>query len=252
MYSRVSTPLAISHRGLHSVAPENTIPAFAAAIEAGAWGIELDIHGSADDGLFVHHDDALSVDGKLVPFAFLDSKDIAKVTLEGDALIPTLDDTLTAIGSRANVFIEVKASGIETSVARCMCRHIDNIERYSVHAFDHRIVKRILELIPSVRTGVLQVSYLIDSVGALRKAGATDLWQHADFIDASLVTDVHTAGGMVVAWTPNEEPRWEALARLGVDAICTDHIDAYVEWSSRHASATGTLQPGPRGIGREG
>ena len=241
MYSRDSLPLAISHRGLSSVAPENTIPAFLAAIEAGAWGIELDVHGSADDVLVVHHDASIPIDGKPVPFLHLDSKDIAKIALEGDTRIPTLDDTLAAIGSRANVFIEVKGSALESSVARCLRRHMSNIERYSVHAFDHRIVKGVLELIPSVRTGALQVSYLIDSATALRKAGATDLWQHADFIDARLVTDVHAAGGIVVAWTPNDEAQWEALSRLDVDAVCTDRVDAFVEWTRAKTEATGSL-----------
>ena len=241
MYSRDSTPLAISHRGLTTAAPENTIPAFLAALEAGAQGIELDVHGSADDVLLVHHDAALRIGEETVPLARLDSKEISKLTIDGQAKIPTLDETLAAIGQRAAVFIEIKASGIESSVARCLRRHMDNIEHYSVHAFDHRIVKRVLELIPSVRTGALQVSYLMDTVGALRKAGAADLWQHADFIDSSLVIDVHAAGGHVVAWTPNTESQWEALTAMGVDAICTDRIDAFVDWARERSAATGTL-----------
>ena len=241
MYSRASTPLAISHRGLKTDAPENTIPAFLAAIEAGAEGIELDVHGSADEGVFVHHDFGVHAEGALVPLASLDSRQISKVDLGGGVAIPSLDETLTAIGSRAMVFIEVKATGIENAVARCLRRHMPNIERYSIHAFDHRIVKRVLELIPSVRTGALQVSYLMDTPGALRRCGATDLWQHADFIDAELVADVHVYGGKVVAWTPNDESQWQSLAAMGVDAVCTDNVDRYVQWAA--ARETATLHP---------
>ena len=50
---------AYAHRGLHDAErPENTIPAFAAAAEAG-YGIELDVHLTADDQLVVFHDDTL-------------------------------------------------------------------------------------------------------------------------------------------------------------------------------------------------
>ena len=35
---------------------ENSIPAFQAALRAGADGVELDIHLAADDELIVHHD----------------------------------------------------------------------------------------------------------------------------------------------------------------------------------------------------
>jgi glycerophosphoryl diester phosphodiesterase len=236
MYSNRPLPLAISHRGLHSEAPENSIPAFLAAIAAGAEGIELDVHASADDVLHVHHDAQLVVEGgEAVPFTRLDSGAIARLRLEGDVPIPTLDDTLAAIGASCAVFIEIKAAGIEQAVARCLRRQMSNAERYAVHAFDHRVVKRMIELIPSVRTGMLQVSYLLDSCAALRKGGALDLWQHADFIDASLVADVHACGGRVVAWTPNSETQWESLAGMGVDCICTDRIDQYVGWKQTGA-----------------
>jgi glycerophosphoryl diester phosphodiesterase len=235
MYSSKSLPLAVSHRGLHTTLPENSIPAFEAAIAAGAEGIELDVHGSADGVLYVHHDPVLDVNGGLVPFTALDSADIAKLRLDGDVPIPTLDDTLTAIGTRARTFVEVKAAGIENDLARCLRRHSHNAEQYAVHAFDHRVVKRMLELIPSIRTGILQVSYLVDTTDAMRRAGADDLWQHADFIDAELVTDIHARGGRVVAWTPNGDSQWERLSSLRVDAICTDRIDDYVAWRSTRA-----------------
>jgi glycerophosphoryl diester phosphodiesterase len=237
MYSSPSVPRVVSHRGRHSDLPENSLPAFEAAIDAGAWGIELDVHGSLDGELFVHHDATLSIGGRDIPFTELDSRDVGNLRLPGDVAIPTLDQVLTSIGARAKVFIEVKARGIEESVARCLKRHIANVDRYAVHAFDHRVVKRLLELSPSIRTGVLQVSYLLDTAGAMRRAGASDLWQHSDFIDPALVIDVHAAGGQVVAWTPNTPARWDELADMGVDVICTDMVDACVEWAQRRAEA---------------
>ena len=49
-------PLLFAHRGLRAAAPENTLPAFAAALEAGADGIELDTHLSRDGQVVVLHD----------------------------------------------------------------------------------------------------------------------------------------------------------------------------------------------------
>ena len=48
-------PLIIAHRGDTKNAPENTLPAFASAIQQGADGIELDVHWSKDEHLVVHH-----------------------------------------------------------------------------------------------------------------------------------------------------------------------------------------------------
>ena len=230
MYAKRPPPRAVSHRGFHDSLPENSIPAFLAAIEAGAEAIELDIHSSVDDVLFVHHDPFVPGPEGSRSIASLDSRELSQIRLQGEIGIPTLDETIDAIGSRAGVFIEIKARGIESTMVRCLRRHPENMEAYAVHAFDHRIIRRMVELIPSVRTGVLQVSYLMDTCAAMRAAGATDLWQHADFIDSSLVIDVHACGGRVIAWTPNSESQWDTLAASGVDAICTDRIDRYVSW----------------------
>ena len=49
-----------AHRGLHGDGiPENSLAAFRRACEAG-YGIELDVHLTADEKLVVFHDDTLS------------------------------------------------------------------------------------------------------------------------------------------------------------------------------------------------
>lgn len=235
MYSNRQLPHAISHRGLTTSAPENTIAAFEAAIDAGCDGIELDVHGSIDGVLFVHHDPTFEIDGHVVAFAKTDSKDVSSARLDGDHPIPTLDAVLQAIGTRARVYIEVKATGIEGDVARCLRRHSANAGEYAVHAFDHRVVKRVLELNASVRTGILQVGYPIDSCAEMRASGASDLWQHVDFVDEALVADVHSCSGQLIVWTANTESQWESLTALGVDGICTDRVDEYVAWKAARA-----------------
>lgn len=237
MYSKRTLPEAVSHRGLRTSAPENSIPAFTAAIEAGAEGLELDVHASGDGSVFVHHDPVfVDASGASREFRSSTSADIEKARLTGDTPIPKLDAVLEAVGSRARVYIEIKAQSIENDVVRCLKRHDTLQENYSVHAFDHRVVKRMLELLPSVRTGILQVGYPIDSRAAMRNAGATDLWQHAEFVDSRLVADVHSASGRLVVWTSNDEGQWKMLSDLGVDAICTDRVDAYVAWRNAQPS----------------
>jgi hypothetical protein len=51
--------LVIAHRGDSAAAPENTLPAFASAIRAGADLVELDYHHSADGVPVVLHDPTL-------------------------------------------------------------------------------------------------------------------------------------------------------------------------------------------------
>lgn len=237
MYSKRNLPEAVSHRGIRTNAPENSIPAFAAAIAAGTEAIELDVHASGDGSVFVHHDpNFVDVTGAPRQFITTTAAEVGNARLAGDTPIPTLDAVLETVGDRARLYIEIKARSIENDVARCLKRHSIAHDNYAVHAFDHRVVKRMLEIMPSIRTGILQVAYPIDSRAAMRSAGASDLWQHADFIDARLVADVHASSGRVIAWTANEESQWNALSDLGVDAICTDRVDAYFVWRTAMAA----------------
>ena len=135
--------------------------------------------------------------------------------------LPTLTETLEAIGTRATVFIEIKARDIEPHVVRCIRESQSDC---AVHSFDHRIVKTVKAIFPAVRCGVLQVARHIDPIASMRATGAEDLWQHVDYIDEQLVADAHSIGGRVIAWTANDSTRWPFLRRIGVGGICTDRI----------------------------
>ncbi|MDJ0785932.1 MAG: glycerophosphodiester phosphodiesterase [Myxococcota bacterium] len=49
-------PRLFGHRGASGELPENTLPAFARALEQGATLIETDVHRSADGHVVIHHD----------------------------------------------------------------------------------------------------------------------------------------------------------------------------------------------------
>ena len=55
----MTPPLVIAHRGDSAHRPENTLAAFAAALEAGATAVELDVQPTADGELVVLHDATL-------------------------------------------------------------------------------------------------------------------------------------------------------------------------------------------------
>ena len=65
------------HRGYQALHPENTLPAFLAAIEAGADTIELDILATSDNELVIHHD--FFINKELC--AYLDGSAVAKEVL---------------------------------------------------------------------------------------------------------------------------------------------------------------------------
>lgn len=66
MNGQMNRPFVWAHRGASAYCPENTLPAFAKAIELGADGIELDVQMTKDGELVVCHDEKIdrTSDGK--------------------------------------------------------------------------------------------------------------------------------------------------------------------------------------------
>jgi glycerophosphoryl diester phosphodiesterase len=226
---RPNLPEKISHRGAHQTLPENSIPAFLRAIELGADAIELDVHATSDGVVVVHHDPAVNAPGHpTTQIADLSISEISRFPLAHGVEIPTLQAVLDAIGDKARVYVEIKATDIEPLVVRCIRESATDC---AVHAFDHRVVKIVKKIFPAIRTGVLESARHIDPVASLVAAGAQDLWQEVSFIDEEVVARAHAVNARVIAWTSNDADQWEILSALGVDGICTDRIAELATWS---------------------
>jgi glycerophosphoryl diester phosphodiesterase len=205
----------IAHRGVHDVYTENTLDAFQRAVDLGFQGIELDVHVTADGTCVVHHDESV-----ITPRVALSIRGTYYDTLHAAApLVPRLDEVLDLVAGKTHVYVEIKTSGVEAYLAEVLRKRPAEA---SVHSFDHEVILRMRHIMPQLRTGILQTSRLVDSVNALRAAGATDLWQWHEFIDRALIEQVSAAGCRVIAWTANTPSEWRVFADLGVAGICTD------------------------------
>jgi len=212
----VPAPLRIAHRGLPSLATENTLSSFSLALSAGADGIELDVHATADDVIVVHHDAELSSGSAIRASAFAD---ISREMPE----LPTLRDVCALIDGRAELFVEIKGLGIEASVAELLDGYAGPA---AIHSFDHDLIQRLSRRGTSRRLGVLIEDGSVDCIELMRRTGASDLWPHHSLVSAHLVASAHVIGGRVIAWTVNAQQDIERLTALGVDGICTDDVRA--------------------------
>jgi glycerophosphoryl diester phosphodiesterase len=216
-------PEIIAHRGASDQAPENTLAAFRRAVELGADGIELDIQFTADRVPVVHHDAVLPghAGSAPQPIHLLKLADVRRLSD-----VPRLDEVIEAVGSKTRLYVEIKDPRALENVLKQLGRIGQSA---AIHSFDHQAIAAAARAAPGIRRGVLLVSRLVNPVAAMKAAGATDLWQHVDKVDAALVKLVHRAGGRVIAWTVNDEDRSVELARLGVDGLCTDRPGRLIE-----------------------
>lgn len=212
----------IAHRGASGYEYENSRAAFRRAIMLDADGVELDVHATRDGDIVVHHDPELPGVG---PIALLTSAEARQVRIRNGEALPLLREVLELVGDH-DVWVEVK--GLPAAHDQALLDVLGGgpaPHRYAVHSFDHRIVRRLGEALPSLPRGILLSSYLDDPLGALRAVGATTLWQEWRLVDEELVDAVHAADCRIVAWTVNEVGDLEHLARLGVDGLCGNYPD---------------------------
>lgn len=109
-------PRLCSHRGCNTVAPENTMPAFGAAVAMGAEEIEFDLWATRDGNLVVAHDSALervsNGAGKIWDFALEELKSLDFGCKFSDKYknlrIPTFEEVLKKFAGRVVMNIHVK------------------------------------------------------------------------------------------------------------------------------------------------
>jgi glycerophosphoryl diester phosphodiesterase len=150
-------PAGFAHRGLHQRfdVPENSLAAFAAAVELGA-GIECDLRLTADNRILVIHD---STAWRMCssPLA-IGRSTLAELSLlrVGEQRIPTLDDLLELVNGRVPLLLEVKVGNDVRRWPSALKRTLAGYDgRFGVMSFDARLGRLLKARLPSVPRGLV-------------------------------------------------------------------------------------------------
>jgi hypothetical protein len=153
---RARTPIMV-HRGARSVAPENTLAAYAGAMDLGADGVEIDIRRSKDGVLYLFHDDTLermtNGSGRVRDLTYYQ---LLTLTPKGGGDDParrptTLLAFLALARTRAMlIHLDVKESGCQVEIARLfekadMWDHLVEVNAGNAELIRHN---RKVELLP--------------------------------------------------------------------------------------------------------
>ena len=150
-------PKGFAHRGLHYGAgfPENSLIAFAAALELGA-GIECDLRLTADHRIIVFHDaDAWRMCSNSAVISESTFEQLSRFRV-GEGPIPTLESLLALVDGRVPLLLEIK---VADDVWRWMPALKEALKGYrgphGVMSFDPRIARLLKTNHPRVRRGLV-------------------------------------------------------------------------------------------------
>ncbi|WP_426324583.1 glycerophosphodiester phosphodiesterase [Microbacterium sp. E-13] len=237
-----------SHRGGAATAPENTLPAITAALDAGFDYVEVDVALTEDRHPVLMHDKKVdrttNGHGRLASLTLAEVRELDAGSWFGPAYVgtpvPTFAEFLDAlVAADGRAIVELKgewdAAAAEAAVSDVVAR---GLERRVVFAsFDARTLA-LAAAGSDVLSRLLIVKQLpSDVVSAVAEAGARGVVvsRKAVLARPDIVEELHANGARVVVYTLNDDTQWDAVTALGVDGIVTDDPHTLSEWQSASA-----------------
>lgn len=226
------------HRGASGYAPENTLDAFALAVEQGADGIELDVQMTRDGQLVVIHDETIdrtsNGSGWVKDYTLAELKKLEfNQTIPGykPVSIPTLEEVYEMFrGNRKKINVEIKTGiifypEIEDKILELTAKmSMEGQVLYS--SFNHQTMINMKRLNPQVLCGLLYGDGYLHMDRYCRELGMDALHpalynlQYEGFPEACRQKKIP-----LHVWTVNEPEHMKLMYKMQVEAIITNYPD---------------------------
>lgn len=226
----------VAHRGLSGIERENTNAAFVAAGNRSYYGIETDVHRTADGRFVILHDASLArVAGESVPVEEVSLDLLLGVVLfdtdgtKGRAdLRPSTLENYVAICKKyeKHAVLELKSHFTEEETASLVeiIRNLDYLAHVTFISFDYDNLLKIRALSPHQSVQFL-FSEPTEEILSRVIADGMDVDIRHTALTAELVRRLHTAGRLVNCWTVDDKARAEELVAMGVDMITSNILE---------------------------
>jgi glycerophosphoryl diester phosphodiesterase len=228
-------PLVIAHRGASAYRPENTLSAYALAVEQASDMIEIDLHRTRDGEIVIAHDAGLKrlgAEGEIAERSLAEMKALdAGYGTEHREKVPTLDEVLDAFGEKIPFNLEIKWGehgdypDIEQAALATLKRR-GLVDKTLFSSFRDSILARLRSAEPKARLGVLfEPRHSERMFERAAELGAEAINPHFLMVNADLMARARDAGLAVYVYTVDEEDAMHRLIDLGVDGLFTNRPD---------------------------
>jgi glycerophosphoryl diester phosphodiesterase len=215
-------PLAIAHRGDPISARENTLPAFACAVQKGADMVEIDLRRTRDGEIVVLHDPTLTrLWGLEKKVADLDLSAVQALG-SGSERIPTLRQVLRDIP--VPLMVDFTGDDVVEGALEA-AREADAMARSLFVTGNVRALCLLRAQAPEARIGLTWVKQEPPPADLLHELGA-EFWNPMfRLVTPERVAAVHSLGLKVSTWTVDKPRHMARVKAAGVDAIVSNRID---------------------------
>ena len=234
----IEKTLIVAHRGACGYAPENTMEAFALAVEMGADGIELDVHLTKDGYVVVCHDEKIdrtsNGQGEITSYTLDELKgfDFGYHFYGKERRgikIPTLAEVYELIAP-TGMIVNVEIKSADPAIIPA-CRELESRfgmdGRVIYSSFDHFQIGRMKECDKDSFIAPLYSFNMLNPWNYCTDIGAKAT--HPKFTQIrkieNYVKECHNRGIRVHVWTANAEEDIQFLLGAGIDAIITNYPD---------------------------
>ncbi|WP_435922131.1 S-layer homology domain-containing protein [Paenibacillus sp. DYY-L-2] len=244
----IRKPYMIGHRGMPSVAPENTIISNKLALDAGADFIENDIFLSKDGHLVIIHDSVVDTTtygtGRVENMTLEELRSLKVRQVPGtnypEARIATLEEQIDLARERgAMVYAEIKTNNpaaVDAFVSLVKQKNAEDL--INVMSFDTNQLDRLSAQLPDMPVGLLTGGYANENRvnGALRETLKV-MQQYNSTLNTSygglgpkFMDAAHQRGLIISPWTYNNHADFKKIFMLGAFGITTDYAYWAKDW----------------------
>jgi glycerophosphoryl diester phosphodiesterase len=237
-----------AHRGGAGLAPENTLAAFANALEVGVSTLECDVHITSDGVPVLSHERTYA--GRVIPLH----------TAAELAPVPTLGDLIGLLADRradeVELNVETKFDVLHPDESAPRERFVEAVladlgetgmlDRTAIQSFDWAVLRLVRAQEPRLRlNAVTNTDYLelhrpgaspwlagldIDDFDASIPSAVSTLGFDAispshTILTPAMVAEAHDAGLRVLPYTVDAAPSMRWLVEIGVDGMITNRPD---------------------------
>ena len=227
-------PRTCAHRGFNTVAPENSLPAFGAAVAMGAEEIEFDLWFTKDGEVVSIHDPTLdrvsNGTGKVWDYTLAELRELDFGIKRGDNFagmkIPTFEDILKKFACHTVMNIHLKTAGEKPEY---LCKIVDLIKKYDCEKYvyfmsgDDLLLERLQKEYPDIPRCCGAGGGKWEIVDRAIKYGCRKVQLFKPYFNREMIDKAHANGIVCNVFWSDDADETERFLDMGIDVILTNN-----------------------------